>query len=47
MQVQEGNVIVDLNYLSSFKAVPDYEPVPAFWDAIRQTYELKRARVQT
>jgi len=42
--VQEGtgdHVIVDLNYLPSFKEVPDSEAVPAFWDAIRQTYEFK------
>ncbi|PAN13405.1 hypothetical protein PAHAL_2G334000 [Panicum hallii] len=48
--VQEGtgdHVIVDLNYLPSFKEVPDSEAVPAFWDGIRQTYELKRAKVQT
>jgi len=48
--VQEGtgdHVIVDLNYLPSFKEVPDSEAVPAFWDAIRQTYELKRAKAQT
>jgi hypothetical protein len=50
MQVQEGtgdHVIVDLNYLPSFKEVPDSEAVPAFWDAIRQTYESKRGKAQT
>jgi hypothetical protein len=50
VKVQEGtgdHVIVDLNYLPSFKEVPDSEAVPAFWDGIRQTYELKRAKVQT
>nr|CAB3453980.1 unnamed protein product [Digitaria exilis] len=48
--VQEGtgdHVIVDLNYLPSFKEVPDSVAVPAFWDAIRQTYESKRGKVQT
>ncbi|CAN6198568.1 unnamed protein product [Urochloa humidicola] len=45
--VQEGtgdHVIVDLNYLPSFKEVPDSVAVPAFWDAIRQTYESKRGQ---
>nr|CAB3457622.1 unnamed protein product [Digitaria exilis] len=48
--VQEGtgdHVIVDLNYLPSFKEVPDSEAVPAFWDAIRHTYESKRGKAQT
>ncbi|CAN6182990.1 unnamed protein product, partial [Urochloa humidicola] len=48
--VQEGtgdHVIVDLNYLPSFKEVPDSVAVPAFWDAIRQTYESKRGKAQT
>ncbi|ONM56419.1 Inositol 134-trisphosphate 5/6-kinase 4 [Zea mays] len=43
--VQEGtgdHVIVDLNYLPSFKEVPDSEAVPAFWDAVRQAYESTR-----
>ncbi|KAL6846760.1 hypothetical protein ACP4OV_024208 [Aristida adscensionis] len=48
--VQEGtgdHVIVDLNYLPSFKEVPDSDAVPAFWDAIRQTYESKGRKAQT
>ncbi|CAL5082393.1 unnamed protein product [Urochloa decumbens] len=48
--VQEGtgdHVIVDLNYLPSFKEVPDSVAVPAFWDAIGQTYESKRGKAQT
>ncbi|TVU08897.1 hypothetical protein EJB05_42324 [Eragrostis curvula] len=48
--VQEGtgdHVIVDLNYLPSFKEVPDSEAVPAFWDAIRTTYESKRGQSHT
>ncbi|XP_066397559.1 inositol-tetrakisphosphate 1-kinase 6 isoform X2 [Miscanthus floridulus] len=47
--VQEGtgdHVIVDLNYLPSFKEVPDSEAVPAFWDAVRQAYELRRGNAQ-
>jgi len=50
LKVQEGtgdHVIVDLNYLPSFKEVPDSEAVPAFWDAIRQAYELKSGKAQT
>ncbi|XP_072971545.1 inositol-tetrakisphosphate 1-kinase 6 [Typha angustifolia] len=41
--IQEGSgdhVIVDLNYLPSFKEVPDSDAMPAFWDAIRRAYEL-------
>ncbi|KQJ91087.1 hypothetical protein BRADI_4g35440v3 [Brachypodium distachyon] len=48
--VQEGSgdhVIVDLNYLPSFKEVPDSEAMPAFWDAIRQSYESKKGKMQT
>ncbi|KAI4989078.1 hypothetical protein ZWY2020_036395 [Hordeum vulgare] len=48
--VQEGSgdhVIVDLNYLPSFKEVPDSEAMPAFWDAIRQAYESKKGKLQT
>jgi inositol-1,3,4-trisphosphate 5/6-kinase len=50
MQVQEGSgdhVIVDLNYLPSFKEVPDTEAVPAFWDAIRTSYESKTGKSHT
>ena len=49
-QVQEGNgdhVIVDLNYLPSFKEVPDSEAMPAFWDAMRQSYDSKKGKAQT
>ncbi|KAK3129706.1 hypothetical protein QOZ80_6BG0483580 [Eleusine coracana subsp. coracana] len=48
--VQDGtgdHVIVDLNYLPSFKEVPDTEAVPAFWDAIRMTYQSKRGKSHT
>jgi hypothetical protein len=50
LQVQEGSgdhVIVDLNYLPSFKEVPDSKAMPAFWDAIRQSYQLKKGKAQT
>lgn len=38
-QVQEGtgdHVIVDVNYLPSFKEVPDDVAIPAFWDALKE-----------
>ncbi|XP_051121309.1 inositol 1,3,4-trisphosphate 5/6-kinase 4-like isoform X2 [Andrographis paniculata] len=37
--VQEGtgdHVIVDVNYLPSFKEVPDDVAIPAFWDALKE-----------
>ncbi|KAI3470445.1 hypothetical protein Pfo_027108 [Paulownia fortunei] len=37
--VQEGtgdHVIVDVNYLPSFKEIPDDVAVPAFWDALKE-----------
>lgn len=40
--IQEGSrdhVIVDLNYLPSFKEVPDSDAIPAFWVAIKGSYE--------
>lgn len=43
IQVEEktgDHVIVDLNYLPSFKEIPDDIAIPAFWDAIRSKYEL-------
>ncbi|KAK1425761.1 hypothetical protein QVD17_21119 [Tagetes erecta] len=43
--VQEGtqdHVIVDVNYLPSFKEVPNEVSIPAFWDAIRMKYELRK-----
>uniref|UniRef100_A0A0E0M3H3 Inositol-tetrakisphosphate 1-kinase 6 n=1 Tax=Oryza punctata TaxID=4537 RepID=A0A0E0M3H3_ORYPU len=48
--VQESSgdhVIVDLNYLPSFKEVPDNEAMPAFWDAIKQSYESMKRMTQT
>lgn len=44
--IQEASgdhVIVDLNYLSTFKEVPDSDAVPAFWDAIKHAYDLRNA----
>uniref|UniRef100_A0A0D9XFR0 inositol-1,3,4-trisphosphate 5/6-kinase n=1 Tax=Leersia perrieri TaxID=77586 RepID=A0A0D9XFR0_9ORYZ len=41
------HVIVDLNYLPSFKEVPDSEAMPAFWDAIKQSYDSRKQMMQT
>lgn len=46
-QVQEGSrdhVIVDVNYLPSFKEIPDDVAVPAFWDAIKSSYESRKVK---
>ncbi|XP_035839538.1 inositol 1,3,4-trisphosphate 5/6-kinase 4 isoform X6 [Helianthus annuus] len=43
--IQEGtrdHVIVDVNYLPSFKEVPNEIVIPAFWDAIRMKYRLRK-----
>uniref|UniRef100_A0A803KTX7 inositol-1,3,4-trisphosphate 5/6-kinase n=1 Tax=Chenopodium quinoa TaxID=63459 RepID=A0A803KTX7_CHEQI len=40
--IQEGtgdHVIVDVNYLPSFKEVPDDVAIPAFWDAIKNKFQ--------
>lgn len=45
--IQEGtgdHVIVDVNYLPSFKEVPNEIAIPAFWDAIKKKFELKRKK---
>lgn len=39
------HVIVDVNYLPSFKEVPDNIAIPAFWEAIKSKYELKKNEV--
>lgn len=39
--IQEGtrdHVVVDVNYLPSFKEVPNEVAIPAFWDAIKGAY---------
>ncbi|KAH7572712.1 hypothetical protein JRO89_XS03G0001600 [Xanthoceras sorbifolium] len=44
-QIQEGtgdHVIVDVNYLPSFKEVPKDIAILAFWDAIKSKLELKK-----
>ncbi|XP_031499046.1 inositol-tetrakisphosphate 1-kinase 6 [Nymphaea colorata] len=38
------HVIVDVNYLPSFKEVPDDVAVPAFWKAIRSAYDSRKAK---
>ncbi|KAF6168664.1 hypothetical protein GIB67_005276 [Kingdonia uniflora] len=43
--IQEGSrdhVIVDVNYLPSFKEVADDIAIPAFWDAIKNSYQSRR-----
>jgi len=47
LQIQEGtgdHVIVDLNYLPSFKEVPDSDAIPAFWEAIKSSYEIMKEK---
>ena len=46
-QIQKGtcdHVIVDVNYLPSFQEVPDDIAIPAFWEAIKKKFELKRSK---
>ncbi|XP_031272674.1 inositol 1,3,4-trisphosphate 5/6-kinase 4 isoform X2 [Pistacia vera] len=48
--VQEGtrdHVIVDVNYLPSFKEVHNDIAIPAFWDAIKMKYESKKMKAAT
>ncbi|KAI7737182.1 hypothetical protein M8C21_009021 [Ambrosia artemisiifolia] len=43
--LQEGtrdHVIVDVNYLPSFKEVPNEIAIPAFWDAIRMKFHTRK-----
>ncbi|KAE8671883.1 Inositol-tetrakisphosphate 1-kinase 6 [Hibiscus syriacus] len=45
--IQEGSgdhVVVDVNYLPSFKEVPDDVAVPAFWDAIKKMADSKAVK---
>ncbi|KAL8517951.1 hypothetical protein ACS0TY_009305 [Phlomoides rotata] len=45
--VQEGtgdHVIVDVNYLPSFKEVPDDIAIPAFWDALKEKIISERSK---
>ncbi|XP_065860869.1 inositol 1,3,4-trisphosphate 5/6-kinase 4 isoform X2 [Euphorbia lathyris] len=42
--IQEGttdHVIVDVNYLPSFKEVPNDISIPAFWEAIKSKFDLR------
>uniref|UniRef100_A0A5B7C3D0 Putative inositol-tetrakisphosphate 1-kinase 4 n=1 Tax=Davidia involucrata TaxID=16924 RepID=A0A5B7C3D0_DAVIN len=48
--IQEGtgdHVIVDVNYLPSFKEVPDNVAIPAFWEAIKKKYESRKTKQAT
>lgn len=48
VQVGTGDhVIVDLNYLPSFKEVPDCDAIPAFWEAIKSSYEAMKLKRST
>ncbi|KAB1218185.1 Inositol-tetrakisphosphate 1-kinase 4 [Morella rubra] len=43
--IQEGtgdHVIVDINYLPSFKEVPDDTAIPAFWNAIKKKFKSRK-----
>ncbi|XP_074307779.1 inositol 1,3,4-trisphosphate 5/6-kinase 4 isoform X2 [Silene latifolia] len=43
--IQDGtgdHVIVDVNYLPSFKEIPDDEAIPAFWEAIKSKFRERR-----
>ncbi|XP_068648348.1 inositol-tetrakisphosphate 1-kinase 6 isoform X2 [Aristolochia californica] len=45
--IQEGtgdHVVVDVNYLPSFKEIPDEVAVPAFWDALKSAYETAKSK---
>ncbi|KAG2722355.1 hypothetical protein I3760_02G124600 [Carya illinoinensis] len=37
------HVIVDVNYLPSFKEVPDDIAIPAFWNAIKKKFESRKS----
>ncbi|XP_059655707.1 inositol 1,3,4-trisphosphate 5/6-kinase 4 isoform X2 [Cornus florida] len=41
------HVIVDVNYLPSFKEVPDNDAIPAFWEAIKRKFELTETKQTT
>ncbi|KAL6501126.1 hypothetical protein OROHE_025323 [Orobanche hederae] len=46
--VQEGtgdHVIVDVNYLPSFKEVPDDVALPAFWDALKEKIVSEKSKL--
>lgn len=38
------HVIVDVNYLPSFKEVPDDVAIPAFWSAIKKKFESRKSK---
>lgn len=50
LQIQEGtgdHVIVDLNYLPSFKEIDKDIAIPAFWDAIKLKFEARKMQQAT
>ncbi|KAL2454507.1 Inositol 1 [Abeliophyllum distichum] len=45
--IQEGtgdHVIVDVNYLPSFKEVPDDIAIPAFWEALKEKIDSEKSK---
>lgn len=45
--IQEGtgdHVIVDVNYLPSFKEVPDDTAIPAFWEALKEKIDSEKSK---
>ncbi|XP_073293336.1 inositol 1,3,4-trisphosphate 5/6-kinase 4 isoform X1 [Primulina huaijiensis] len=48
--VQDGtgdHVIVDVNYLPSFKEIPDDVAIPAFWDALKEKIKKSKLSIET
>ncbi|KAG9458959.1 hypothetical protein H6P81_003467 [Aristolochia fimbriata] len=46
--IQEGSgdhVVVDVNYLPSFKEIPNEVAVPAFWDALKSAYKTAKSKL--
>lgn len=46
-QIQEGtgdHVIVDVNYLPSFKEVPDDIALPTFWEALKEKIDSEKSK---
>lgn len=47
MQIQEktgDHVVVDVNYLPSFKEIADEVAIPAFWDALRSSRHNQKTK---
>lgn len=49
-QIQEStgdHVIVDVNYLPSFKEVPDDIALPTFWEALKEKIDSEKGKQPT